>query len=264
MSTETSTGNQSTVTTEQDSFSQTLESYTSLVNSLLAESDVTDDEDMATVRRVSSQLVDDAKEIEGQVEANEESVKANEEAVSETQEAVATTRKEQAQIRSRVTDVEDDVETDETGEKTDSNGSNPGPQAGSPPTQEAVTPLERVTRMDEPTAGSSLSRNQDRARSVFRDVLEYTQSVPKGRAISTPDLKRVLTAFRGGGTACYKTVGRVVDFLTEMGKDDVWTKERMNGDTVVVFSEEICKRRAAYQNQASAGDSVVSGERVAD
>jgi hypothetical protein len=257
MSTETTTANQSTVTTEQDSFSQTLESYTSLVNSLLAESDVTDDEDMATVRRVSSQLVDEAEEIEGQVEANEESV-------DETQETVATTRREQAEIRSRVTDVEDDVEADETGDEVGSDGSNPGPQAGSPPTQKAVTPLERVTRMDESTAGSSLSRNQDRARSVFRDVLEYTQSVPKGRAISTPDLRRVLTAFKDSGSACYKTVSRVVSFLSEMGQDDVWTKERMNGDTVVVFSEEICKRRAAYQNQTPGGDSVVSGDQVAD
>jgi hypothetical protein len=55
-----------------------------------------------------------------------------------------------------------------------------------------------------------------------------------------------------------------VDFLTEMGQDDVWTKQRMNGDTVVVFSEEICKRRAAYQNQMPGGDSVVSGDQVAD
>jgi hypothetical protein len=172
--------------------------------------------------------------------------------------------KERAELAGRVTEVEDDVNADESDEEPVSDGSDPTPDGASPRLHDAVTPLEKVTRMDEPTAGSSLSRNQDRARSVFRDVLDYTQSVPKGRAIATPDLRRVLTAFKNGGSACYKTVARVVDFLTEMGKDDVWTKERMNGDTVVVFSDDICKRRAAYQNQASADDGVVSGNRVAD
>jgi hypothetical protein len=256
MSTERTAGNECPVTTEH-SFSDTLESYTSLVNGLLAESDVADDDDMDTIRDVSSQLVDEAEEIE-------EGVKANEESISDTQEAVATTRKEQAEIRSRVTDAEEALDADETDDDPVSDGTNPTSDGPSPRLHDAVTPLERVTRMDEPTAGSSLSRNQDRARAVFRDVIDYTQSVPKGRAISTPDLRKVLTAFKNDGTACYKTVSRVVDFLTEMGKGDVWTKERMNGDTVVVFSDDICKRRAAYQNQASAGDGVVSGDRVAD
>jgi len=148
MSTSIPDGNQSTVTTEQDSFSQTLDSYTSLVNGLLAESDVTDDEDMATVRRVSSQLVDDAKEIE-------EGVKANEESVSETQEVVATTRREQAQVRSRVTDVEESVESDdETGEEPDVDATNPTPQTGKTTLHEAVTPLEKVTRLPEGAAES--------------------------------------------------------------------------------------------------------------
>jgi hypothetical protein len=249
MSTKRTAGNESPVTTEH-SFSDTLESYTSLVNDLLAESDVTDENDMTAVRGLSSQLIDEAEEIE--------------ESVDETQETVADTRKEQALIRSRVTQVEDDVEADQTDEEPDSEDETSCHQTGNTTLHEAVTPLEKVTRLPEGAAESSLSRNQDRARAVFRDVLDYTQSVPKGRAIATPDLRRVLTAFRDGGTACYKTVSRVVDFLTEMGQDDVWTKQRMNGDTVVVFSEEICKRRAAYQNQTPGGDSVVSGDRVAD
>jgi predicted DNA-binding helix-hairpin-helix protein len=125
MSTETPTAHQSAVTIEEDSFSQTLESYTSLVNDLLAESDVTDDDEMNAVRSLSSQLIDEASEIEARVEANEE-------AVSETGEAVATTRKEQAQVRSRVTDVEQ-AEADETDEEPVSDSATPplmGPTHG--------------------------------------------------------------------------------------------------------------------------------------
>ncbi len=230
------------------------------VNELGEEVDRLEDEN-EQLRDDNQQLREELSEV--QHENNELQHK-----LADFRELLDSTRREQAEIRSDVHELTQTVESQDDGEmntvEPDSEDDSPTPQTGNATLHEAVTPLEKVTRLPEGAADSSLSRNQDRARAVFRDVLDYTQSVPKGRAIATPDLRRVLTAFRDGGTACYKTVSRVVDFLTEMGQDDVWTKERMNGDTVVVFSEEICKRRAAYQNQTPGGDGVVSGNRVAD
>jgi hypothetical protein len=245
MSTFTPTAQNSAVT-EADSTDEAIETFVSTVTDALAECGASD-ETVASVETAGQQLAERVREDQDRRDSERDHA-----------------ARERAELAGRVSDVEDDVNADETGEEADVNATNPTPDGVSPRLHDAITPLEKVTRMNESAAQSSLSRNQDRARAVFRDVIDYTQSVPKGRAISTPDLRRVLTAFRDGGTACYKTVSRVVDFLTEMGKDDVWTKERMNGDTVVVFSDDICKRRAAYQNQASGGDSVVSGERVAD
>lgn len=245
MSTPTPTTQNSAVTTA-DSTADAIETFVTTVTDALAECGASD-ETVASVETAGEQLTERVREDQDRRDDERDHA-----------------ARERAELAGRVSEVEDDVEADETDGGGDYNGSSPPPETDNTTTQEPETPLERVTRMDEPTAGSSLSRNQDRARAVFRDVIDYTQSVPKGRAISTPDLRKVLTAFKNDGTACYKTVSRVVDFLTEMGKGDVWTKERMNGDTVVVFSEDICKRRAAYQNQASAGDGVVSGNRVAD
>jgi outer membrane murein-binding lipoprotein Lpp len=237
------------------------------VNELGEEVDRLEDEN-EQLRDDNQQLREELSEVQHDNQQLREELSEVQHELADVRELLDSTRREQAGIRSDVHEVRETVESQDDGEmnsvEPDSEGETPTPQTGNATLHEAVTPLEKVTRLPEGAAESSLSRNQDRARAVFRDVLDYTQSVPKGRAIATPDLRRVLTAFRGSGTACYKTVSRVVDFLTEMGQDDVWTKQRMNGDTVVVFSEEICKRRAAYQNQTPGGDSVVSGDQVAD
>jgi hypothetical protein len=224
--------------------------------------------DQATIESVETDGSRMAQYVEQVEDENEQLSQRVQQLESELAEERERSARERADIRSDVHELTETVESQDDGDmdtvEPESENETPSPQTENTTLHEAVTPLEKVTRLPEGAADSSLSRNQDRARAVFRDVLDYTQSVPKGRAIATPELRRVLTAFKDSGTACYKTVSRVVDFLTEMGQDDVWTKQRMNGDTVVVFSEEICKRRAAYQNQTPGGDSVVSGDRVAD
>jgi len=108
-----------------------------------------------------------------------------------------------------------------------------------------------------------LTANQRRARDVARDVYDYTRKVPNGRVISTPELKRVLTALKEIGSASYKTVGRVVDFLTKFGEGEVTTTTRENGDTVVVFSDELAERLQVHSTPQHS-DTVVSGTARAD
>jgi hypothetical protein len=104
---------------------------------------------------------------------------------------------------------------------------------------------------------------QRRARDVARDVYDYTRKVPSGRVIATPELKRVLTALKEMGSASYKTVGRVVDFLTKFGEGEVTTTTRENGDTVVVFTDELAERLSVHATPQHS-DAVVSGKARAD
>jgi hypothetical protein len=243
MSTETPTAHQSAVTTEH-SFSQTLQSYTSLVNSLLDEADGTDDDDMAAVRSLSSQLVDEAEEIE-------EGVKANEESISDTQEAVATTRREQAEIRSRVTDVEDDVNADETGEEPDVGGTNPTPDGSETGTQEPVTALGDCVTLPETVAEQELTANVKRSRDVAANVVDYARSVPAGYAITSSELRTVLTAMNeSDGRTFTETVGRVMDYLDELGGEEVTVKETRGGQQTVVFSDEFVRRTVSWRQSS--------------
>jgi chromosome segregation ATPase len=237
--------------TEQDSFSQTLESYTSLVNDLLAESGVTD-EDMTIVRGLSSQLINEAKEIEAQVGANEESV-------SEIQETVATTRKEQAQIRSRVTDVEESVESDDDdGVEADVEDTDTL-QAGSPAVPEAECSLGQAIRLPEHVAEENLTQNQQRARSVAKDVHQYATSVPAGYRLSASELRRVLSAQEDGATIHGQTLNRVRDFLLRLGGEHVELKESRGGTTSVIFGELFVKRVVAWANHDDGHGAVTRG-----
>jgi chromosome segregation ATPase len=169
---------------------------------------------------------------------------------------------ERAELASRV----DTLESAE-------NGANAGEEAGSADTDsssadettlhDTVTRLEEVVAYPEEVAERELSANQRRARDVARDVYDYTRKVPSGRVIATPELKRVLTALKEIGSASYKTVGRVVDFLTKFGEGEVTTTTRENGDTVVVFTDELAERLTVH-GPPRHGDSVVSGKARAD
>jgi hypothetical protein len=240
-----------TDTDEQDSFSQTLQSYTSLVNGLLDEADVADDEDMNAVRSLSSQLVDEAEEIE-------EGVKANEESVSETRELVADTRREQADVRSRVSDVEDDVEADETDEEGGSGEETPTPETGETGTHEPQTPLGDCVTLPETVANGELTANVKRARDVAADVIDYGRSVPAGYAITSSELRTVLTALKDDeGRTFTETVGRVMEYLDELGGEEVTVKETRGGQRTVVFDDAFVRRTVSWRQSSS--HAVVAG-----
>jgi predicted transcriptional regulator len=93
----------------------------------------------------------------------------------------------------------------------------------------------------------SLSANQQRARFVAKDIHEYTRSVPAGRVIKSSELRRVLSAKKEGRIHT-ETVSRVIDFLTDLGQDDVQVRETQQGERVVVFTDKFVKRVVAYHN----------------
>lgn len=168
-----------------------------------------------------------------------------------------TRAKEAAEDRKRLSDlkarVDDDAETTDSQPdvETPSDASTPGVE---PP----QTPLEDVVRVPEHLVEESLTANQQRARFIAKDVHEYTQQVPAGRAIKSSALRRVLAA--GEEATIYtETVSRVMDFLNELGQEAVKIRESQQGERVVVFTDAFVKRVVAYQNQRQRNTVVTEG-----
>ena len=163
-------------------------------------------------------LVDRVEELEEQLK--EESTRA---------------AKERAEINKRVSETEEMINADET--PTQGGGDDGSTPRGCEP----QSPLEEVTQLPEHVVEDNLTRNQDRARFIAKDVSEYTRSVPAGRAIRSSEIRTVLSA--GYDERIYtQTVSRVIEFLTELGGDDVQLKETRSGERVVVFSDAITER----------------------
>jgi chromosome segregation ATPase len=90
----------------------------------------------------------------------------NEQLESELESVRDRAGRDRAELSSRVTELEESVDEPQDGsEETDSPGSNPSPQTENTTLHEAVTPLEKVTRLPEGAAESSLSRN------LFRSLI---------------------------------------------------------------------------------------------
>jgi len=155
----------------------------------------------------------------------------------ETSSDIEHTGKRLAELNGRVAEVEETLD----GGSADTN---PTPQSTQTTPQ---TPLEEICRLPQHVADDSLTSNQERARFVAKDIKQYGRSVPAGRAITSSDLRKVLSAKEEGSTHT-QTVSRVMDFLERLGKDDVSIKETMGGKRTVVFTDEIVQRLKELTN----------------
>jgi hypothetical protein len=113
--------------------------------------------------------------------------------------------------------------------------------------------------LPETVADQELTANIKRARDVAADVIDYGRSVPAGYAITSSELRTVLTALDdGGGKAYTETVRRVMEYLDDLGGDDVTLKETRGGQRTVVFDDGFVRRTVAWRNE-SPGNGVVAG-----
>jgi len=165
----------------------------------------------------------------------------------ELKEERETRAKEAAQDRKRITEIEERLDSVEEGGSSDTN---PTPQGQETPLHESETPLEEIVQLPEHLAEENLSANQQRARFAAKGIHEYSRSVQAGRVIKSSELRRVLSA--GEEERVYtQTVSRVIDFLTDLGQDDVNLRETQAGERVVVFTDEIVKRIVASHNRSN-------------
>ena len=175
-----------------------------------------------------------------------------------------TRAKEAAEDRKRIHDVETQV-AEALDDASTATTNAPDPEGGSDGTTPAVdppqTPLEDVIRVPEHLVEESLTANQRRARFVAKDVHEYTQSVPAGRAIRSSQLRQVLSA--GEEVQIYtETVSRVIRFLDELGGDAVTVQESRRGERVVVFDDAFVERVQVYRHANKTNNTVVTGQGV--
>lgn len=140
-------------------------------------------------------------------------------------------------VEERVEEAIDEIDPTEGG----SGDTTSTPESGQIRVQ---TPLERVCGLPEHVAGDNLTANQERARFVAQGIKDYGRRVPAGIGIRSSEVRRVLRASEES-TIHTQTVSRVMDFLSELGGDDVRLKTTRSGERTVVFDEEIVGRITA-------------------
>jgi hypothetical protein len=155
--------------------------------------------------------------------------------------------KDDAELRGRITDAENRLDAVE---EDVSSSSNPTPNGEKDGSKTAQTPIEDVIRIPEHLVEDSLTANQERARAVAKDIHQYSQSVPAGRAIKSSELRRVLSAQSDGGSTHTETVSRVMNMLDNLGKEAIKVRTSQSGEKVVVFDEDLVRRTVSYQNQS--------------
>jgi len=155
--------------------------------------------------------------------------------------------KDDAELRGRITDAENRLDAvEEEGSTTET----PTPETKTDTSTDPQMPIEDVIRIPEHLVEDSLTANQQRSRAVAKDIHQYSQSVPAGRAIKSSELRRVLSARSDGGSTHTETVSRVMDMLDNLGKEAINVRESQSGEKVVVFDDDLVRRIVAYQNQS--------------
>ena len=224
-------------TTDIESVGQSLNNFVETVTTALE----TTQAPTSTIEAVEEEGKELANTVESRLDELEQTTDEQQEELDEldkeTSNDIEHTGKRLAELNGRVADVEDVVEGG-SGDET------PTPES----TQTAPqTPLEEICRLPEHVAEDNLSSNQERARFVAKDIEQYGRSVPAGRAITSTDLRKVLSA-KEDGSAHTQTVSRVMEFLDRLGKDEVSIKETMSGKKTVVFTDEAVERLAKITN----------------
>ena len=209
----------------------------------------------ATDRSTVEQLIQTVEDLRDTVEQQAERITELETELAQTKDH---TGREFADIRARITDIEERNQVTEA----PSEGATPGVEGDKIGAQNAETPLERICILPEHVADRELTANQERARFIARDIHDYAEKAPAGFVIDSRAIKRVLTASEGKRPHT-QTVARVMNFLDELGKEDVQQKKR-RGKKLIVVNPEAATRYAAHHDRCDGetssthADSVIS------
>lgn len=102
------------------------------------------------------------------------------------------------------------------------------------------TPLERAVASADEDAEDEYSVNKLRAREIARDIRTYADKTPAGWVIRAGELRKVLSA-QEGERAHPETLNRTINFLNDLGKDEVTVVNR-RGERRIAFSESLVER----------------------
>jgi hypothetical protein len=209
---------------------------------------IADATDSSTVEKLL-EVVEDLRE---DLEAAHERIEDLEAELAEHQDY---TGREFADVRGRITEIEEQNQAPEPGSPAET----PTPEGKGTSAQNPETPLERICALPEHVADRELTANQERARFIARDVRDYAERAPAGLVIGSRAIKRVLTASEGKRPHT-QTVARVMDFLDDLGKDDIELIKRRGRKLVVVDPD--AADRLANHDRCDRGGETATGEDV--
>lgn len=204
-----------------------------------------------TNAELAQELNEVRTELEAEREARQEleqTVEEQSKEIEQLQEEIERAEDSRGYLLDDIIDVESQIDELETG----SIGETPTPEAGNTSTPDDLTPLGEVVNLPEHLADEQLSSNQERARFVAKDIRQYGDMRRGELVVESSDIKKVLSA-KEEKSIHWETVGRVVDFLDTMGKEDTTVKNKYG--TIVCFDPE------AVAKWSRPNHSVVTGER---
>ena len=208
----------------------------------------------ATGSSTVEQLIAAVEELQETVERQVERINELETELAEHKDH---TGREFADVRARITETEN-RQTQPNSEDTTS-----GVDEKETGSQAQKTPLERICSLPEHMVARELTANQERARFIAKDIHDYAEKAPAGLVIDSRAIKRVITA-KEGTRPHTQTVARVMDFLDDLGKQDVQQKKRRGKKLVVVdpgaatrYAKEANHTRCDGEHDSARSESVI-------
>lgn len=179
------------------------------------------------------------KQAESRIDELEQTVNDQSEHIDELESELENQSNNISGAFAKVGSIDDRVSDLEEQEKTqDENSTSKGETSRKTPLEKIVnTPEHRVDQL-------GLSANQERSRNIARDAHEYGEKAPAGLVIDSSTIRKFHCS-RDSLTHT-ETVSSVMDFLSDLGKDEVELVKR-RGQRMVVFSEELANRMKAHR-----------------
>lgn len=200
----------------------------------------------------NAELRDELERAEAERDDLREHVEEQDETIDELRDRADRAEDSRGHIISDIVDVEGRIE-DLEGRFEGKTPTFEGGESSSPDLYTPESPLEQITNLPEHMVDKELSSNQERARFIARDVADYGDMRLGEWVLSTGDIRKVLAA-KEGRTIHWQTVKRVVEFLDDLGGEDVRVKDKHG--TIVCFDPEAAKRYGTQQDDLTP---VVSG-----
>lgn len=198
------------------------------------------------------QLEERVEELEAKLEEKDEQIKEQAQRIdqleAELKEYRERNERDKAKVKRRVTDLEQQPEEQEKEDAREDLDTEEEEQ------DRGRTPLDQVVSLPEHVAQQELTENQDRARFIAKDVLDYATKVPAGFVVTSSDIRTILAA-KEDGTPHTETVSRVMNFLDGFGQDEIEIVKR-HGKRRVVFTEEAATR---YHNADARDQEEITG-----
>jgi uncharacterized coiled-coil protein SlyX len=189
-------------------------------------------ERVTEVEAENDRLRDRVDELEHRVEKAENSTDYVHDRIDEANDNHERATDQRKNLFARVHDLETRAGTEDTVTTPDGCDTSDG--------NDTASPLAQLTNLPEHVAEEQLTANQQRARFVAKDVLDYADTTPKGYVVDSATVSKVL-AVRDGESPHTETVSRTMDFLDGFGKSEVETRMH-KGRRIAVFGEEAAQR----------------------